>query len=45
LVAAKFVHSRIVNRSENVRNVWVTNLRKTIDEKIVKAVKNRSEAI
>ena len=43
LVAAKFIHSRILNKSDN--NTWIKNLTQAIDEKIVKPIKNRGEAI
>jgi len=44
-VAAKFVHSRIVNRHEQTGNIWINNLRKVVDEKMTKPIKNRGEAI
>lgn len=43
LVTAKFIQSRILNKQHN--NTWMLNLRKAIDEKIVKPIKNKGEAI
>ena len=43
LVAVKFIQSRIVNKSFN--NGWINNLKKAVDEKIVKPIKNRGEAV
>jgi len=45
LVAAKFIHSRIINKEGNLRNVWIQNLKKAVDGKIVKTIKNKSEAV
>ena len=39
LVAAKFLHSRIVNKSPN--NVWMTNLKKTFESKLTKPIKSK----
>jgi hypothetical protein len=44
-VAAKFILSRIINKTEQANNTWICNLRKAIDEKIVKPIKNRGEAV
>lgn len=43
LVAVKFIQSRIVNKSTN--NAWINNLKKAVDEKIVKPIKSRGEAV
>ena len=43
LVAVKFIQSRIVNKAFN--NGWINNLKKAVDEKIVKPIKNRGEAV
>jgi hypothetical protein len=43
LVAVKFIQSRILTKSFN--NGWIDNLKKTVDEKIVKPIKNRGEAV
>ena len=43
LVAAKFIHSRIVNKSQN--NIWINNLRKTVDSKLHKQIQNKGQAI
>lgn len=40
LVAAKFVLSRVV-ASKQSQNVWVTNLRKTVEQKIAKKINNK----
>jgi hypothetical protein len=42
-VTAKFIQSRILNKQHG--NTWMTNLRKAIEEKIVKPIKNKGEAI
>ena len=42
-MAVKFIQSRIVNKSFN--NGWINNLKKAVDEKIVKPIKNRGEAV
>lgn len=45
LVAAKFILSRIIKKSDTGSNLWVLNLKKTIDTKISKIIKNKSEAV
>ena len=45
LVAAKFIQSRIVKKSDNLSNVWIQSLKKSIDSKISKMIKNKSEAV
>ena len=46
LVAAKFIHSRIVkNKEDEGKNVWIENLKKAVNTKIVKTIKNKSEAV
>ena len=42
LVAAKFLHSRIVNKSPN--NVWMINLKKILDQKLSKPIKSKGQA-
>ena len=42
-MAVKFIQSRILNKAFN--NGWIDNLKKTVDEKIVKPIKNRGEAV
>jgi hypothetical protein len=42
LVTAKFIQSRIISRGGNT---WINNLKKAVEEKIVKPIKNRGEAI
>ena len=37
LVAAKFVLSRVVSNKQS-QNVWVTNLRKTVEQRIAKKI-------
>lgn len=39
LVAAKFIHSRVVNKMNP--NVWINNLKTTIDSKIAKKIMNK----
>ena len=39
LVAAKFIHSRVINTLRD--NVWTNNLKKTIDSKIAKKIMNK----
>ena len=43
LVAAKFIHSRVVNKTSN--NIWTNNLRKVVDSKIAKPIQNKGQAI
>lgn len=43
LVAAKFLYSRIMDR--RVRNVWMEKLKKLVDEKLVKQIKNKNQAV
>ena len=45
LVAAKFIQSRIIKKSENSSNVWINSLKKVIEEKISKVIKNKGEAV
>jgi len=45
LVAAKFIKTRIVQQSHMSNNVWIQNLNKSVDEKIMKPIKNRAEAV
>lgn len=45
MVAAKFIQSRIIKRSDTGTNLWVQNLKKVIDTKISKIIKNKSEAV
>ena len=45
LVAAKFIKTRIVQQTQQSNNVWIQNLTKQIDEKIMKPIKNRAEAV
>jgi len=40
LVAAKFVLSRVVSTKQS-QNVWVTNLRKTVEQRIAKKITNK----
>ena len=43
LVAAKFLHSRIVNKTVN--NVWVNKLRQVLELKLSKPIKNKGQAV
>ena len=45
LVAAKFIQSRIIKKSDSNSNLWVQNLKKVIDSKISKMIRNKSEAV
>jgi hypothetical protein len=45
LVAAKFILSRIIKREENVKNIWIQNLKKLLESKISKMIKSKSEAV
>lgn len=45
LVAAKFILSRIIKKDETPKNIWISNLKKIIDSKISKIIKNKSEAV
>jgi hypothetical protein len=42
-VAAKFIQSRIMIKSST--NSWINIVKKAVDEKIVKPIKNRGEAV
>lgn len=44
LVAAKFVLSRVVSNKQS-QNVWVTNLRKTVEQRIAKKITNKGQAV
>ena len=44
LVAAKFVLSRVVSNKQS-GNVWVTNLRKTVEQRIAKKITNKGQAV
>jgi len=43
LVAAKFLTSRIVNKQ--VQNQWINDLKKTIDDRLVKPITNKNIAV
>jgi len=43
LVAAKFLHSRIVNKTQN--NVWVNKLKVVLDTKLSKPIKSKAQAV
>ena len=45
LVAAKFIYSRIVNKQFQDTNIWVKNLGRVVEEKLIKPIKNKSEAV
>jgi len=46
LVAAKFIHSRIVNKNDmGGKNVWIENLKNAFEQKLVKTIRNKSEAV
>jgi len=34
-----------MNKEDQINNVWIQNLKKAIDSKIVKNIKNKSEAV
>lgn len=44
-MAAKFILSRIIKKDETPKNIWISNLKKIIDSKISKMIKNKSEAV
>jgi hypothetical protein len=35
----------MMNKEDQINNVWIQNLKKAIDSKIVKNIKNKSEAV
>ena len=45
LVTARFIQSRIVSNGALRENLWISNLKKAIDEKTVKPIRNRGEAV
>lgn len=45
LIAAKFIQSRIIKRDDNRINLWIKQLREVIEKKIIKLIKNKSEAV
>lgn len=46
LVAAKFIYSRIVDKMGAGRsNVWISNLKTTLESKLSKPIRNKTEAV
>ena len=45
LVAAKFIYSRIVNKAAARSNVWISNLKQTVESKLAKPIRNKTEAV